>query len=169
MVPPPGPGAEMVALRLELSELKPGHNRVVQAVPPSALGLPSEEWPLPLDVDVDADRAGDQVTITAQVSTECLEECARCLAPFRSPLEFGFSLHADRTGTGGRYERELEQDDYIVFHDGRRLDLDEQLREAALLARPMAPLCRPDCKGLCAQCGADLNEGPCPHATGAHV
>jgi uncharacterized metal-binding protein YceD (DUF177 family) len=166
MVPP---GALMVALRLELSELKPGHNRVVQAVPPSALGLPSEEWPLPLDVDVDADRAGDQVTLNAQVATECLEECARCLAPFRSPLEFAFSLHADRSGSGGRYERELELDDYVVFHDGRRLDLDEQLREAALLARPMAPLCRPDCKGLCTQCGADLNEGPCPHATGARV
>ena len=161
MVPPPGPsGASMVALRLELSELKPGHTRVVHDVPPSALGLPSEEWPLPLGVDVDADRAGDQVTVTAQVATECLEECARCLAPFRSALEFGFNLHADRTGTGGRYERELERDDYVVFHDGRHLDLDEQLREAALLARPMAPLCRPDCKGLCPQCGADLDEGP---------
>ena len=29
--------------------------------------------------------------------------------------------------------------------------------------------CRPDCRGLCAKCGADLNEGPCPHAAGAHA
>jgi uncharacterized protein len=28
----------------------------------------------------------------------------------------------------------------------------------------MVPLCRPDCRGLCTRCGADLNEGPCPHA-----
>jgi uncharacterized protein len=28
----------------------------------------------------------------------------------------------------------------------------------------MVPLCRPDCRGLCASCGADLNDGPCPHA-----
>jgi uncharacterized protein len=33
----------------------------------------------------------------------------------------------------------------------------------------MAPLCRPDCRGLCAQCGADLNQGPCPHAAEAHA
>ena len=159
----------MVALRLELSDLKPGHTRAVQAVPPVALGLPSVEWPLPLDVEVDADRSGDQVTVSAGVSTVCLEECARCLKRFQSPLEFTFQLHADRTGSGGRFERELEQDDYVVFHDGRNLDLDEQLREAALLARRMAPLCRPDCRGLCAQCGSDLNEGPCPHAAEAHA
>ena len=159
----------MVALRLDLTVLKPGHNRVVAAVLPTALGLPSEEWPVPLDVDVDADRSGDQVTISAEVRTEVLDECARCLKRIQSPLEFTFNLHADKHGTGGRFERELEQDDYVVFHDGRNLDLDDELREAALLARPMAPLCRPDCLGLCSQCGADLNEGPCPHAAGAHV
>ena len=156
----------MVALRLDLSLLKPGHNRVVENVPPSDLGLPPEEWPVPLDVEVDADRAGDQVTVSAEVRTESQDDCSRCLTRFQSPLTFTFDLHADKSGTGGRFERELEQDDYVVFHDGRNLDLDEMLREAALLARPMAPLCRPDCRGLCARCGADLNQGPCPHAAG---
>ena len=44
------------------------------------------------------------------------------------------------------------------------LDLDVPVREAAILARPMAPLCRPDCKGLCPVCGADRNAGPCAHS-----
>lgn len=159
----------MVALRLDLTVLKPGHNRVVVAVPPTALGLPSEEWPSPFEVEVDADRSGEQVTVAAEVTTECLDECARCLKRIQTPLVFPFNLHADKSGTGGRYERELEQDDYVVFHDGRNLDLDDLMREAALLARPMAPLCRPDCLGLCSQCGADLNDGPCPHAAGAQA
>jgi uncharacterized protein len=99
------------------------------------------------------------MSVTAQGE----EECARCLRTFRAPLEFSVAVYADRAKSGGRFERELEQDDFVVFHAGRHIDLDEQLREAAILARPMAPLCRPDCRGLCSQCGADWNEGPCPH------
>jgi len=58
----------------------------------------------------------------------------------------------------------MSEDDDVVFHDGRALDLDVPVREAAILARSMAPLCRPDCKGLCPVCGADLNERPCAHS-----
>jgi uncharacterized protein len=157
----------MAALRLDLSALKPGHNRLDEVVPPEALGLPPEDWPDPIQVLVDADRSGDEVHVTLEVTSESAEECARCLRGFRAPLDFTLSLYADRSGSGGRYERELERDDYVVFHDGRHLDLAEQVREAAILARPMAPLCRPDCRGLCTQCGADWNEGPCPHSAGA--
>ena len=156
----------MPVLRLDLSALKPGHNRLVEAVVPEALGLPPEAWPNPLAVQVDADRAGDEVHVTMSVTAESEEECARCLRGFRAPLECSLSVYADRSGSGGRYERELERDDYVVFHDGRHIDLAEHLREAAILARPMVPLCRPDCRGLCAQCGADWNEGPCPHGAG---
>jgi len=157
----------MAALRLDLSALKPGHNRLDEAVAPETLGLPPEDWPVPLAVHVDADRAGDEVHVTAQVTSESAEECSRCLRGFRAPLDIALSVFADRSGSGGRYERELEQDDYVVFHDGRHVDLAEHVREAMLLARPMAPLCRPDCRGLCTRCGADWNEGPCPHAAGA--
>ena len=157
----------MPALRLDLSALHPGHNRLVEAVTPQALGLPPEAWPSPLAVQLDADRAGDEVHVTMLVTAESEEECARCLRSFGAPLEFSLSVYADRSGKGGRYERELERDDYVVFHDGRFIDLTDHLREAAILARPMAPLCRSDCRGLCSQCGADWNEGPCPHGAGA--
>jgi len=153
----------MPALRLDVSALNPGHNRLVESVDPEALGLPPEAWPAPLAVLVDADRAGDEIHVALSVTSESEEECARCLRHFRAPLEFPVAVYADRAGSGGRFERELERDDYVVFHAGRHIDLDEHLREAAILARPMVPLCRPDCRGLCSQCGADWNEGPCPH------
>ncbi len=41
------------------------------------------------------------------------------------------------------------------------VDLTDDLRETILLAFPLYPVCRPDCRGLCAQCGADLNAGDC--------
>ncbi len=153
----------MAALRLELSTFKPGHNREDRVATPEAIELPADTWPADLEVAINVDRSGDQFNITAQVVTESEEECARCLRRFRLPLDFLVQLYADRIGSGGRREDDLAQDDSLILHDGRRVELDSVVREAALLARPMVPLCRPDCRGLCPRCGADWNEGPCPH------
>lgn len=152
----------MAALRLELSTFKPGHSREERVATPDALELPAASWPTALHVAVDVDRIGDAFNITAHVVTESEEECARCLRAFRLPLDFNVHVYADRVA-GGRKDDELGEDDELVFHEGRHVDLDAGVREAALLARPMVPLCRPDCRGLCSRCGADWNEGPCPH------
>jgi uncharacterized protein len=52
--------------------------------------------------------------------------------------------------------------DPVYFIDeGGWLNLRQPLREQILLAMPIHLLCRPDCKGLCSQCGQNLNDGPC--------
>jgi len=57
---------------------------------------------------------------------------------------------------------ELEENDLDVFpYDGETVDLEPLIREQFVLAVPYAPLCREDCRGLCAQCGADKNVAPC--------
>jgi len=154
----------MAALRLELSAFKPGANRVDLVTTPDDLELPSETWPTAITVAVTADKVGELINITARVTTETDEECARCLKRVRLPLECVVHLLAERTGTGRHRDDDLGEDDALIFHDGRHVDLDPGVREAAILARPMVPLCRPDCRGLCTSCGADLNEGPCSHA-----
>jgi DUF177 domain-containing protein len=153
----------VAALRLELSTFKPGHSREERVATPQSLELPAETWPAPFGVTIDVDRIGDRFDVAAHVVGESDEECARCLRRFRFPLEVVVRLYADKLSAGGPREDELSEDEGFVLHDGRRLDLDTSVREAALLARPMVPLCRPDCRGLCPRCGADWNEGPCPH------
>ena len=64
----------MAALRLELSTLRPGHNRDERVVLPESLELPAETWPTALVVAVDTDRIGDHFNITAHVVTESAEE-----------------------------------------------------------------------------------------------
>jgi uncharacterized protein len=54
----------------------------------------------------------------------------------------------------------MEDADEEVF-DGKTIDLDPIVREQVLLALPMNAVCREDCKGLCAQCGQNLNEKQC--------
>ena len=65
-----------------------------------------------------------------------------------------------RTGTTGTDEHE-EQEDEERYLDGDLLDLEPTLRDAVVLALPMAPLCRDDCPGLCVECGVPLADaGP---------
>ena len=58
-------------------------------------------------------------------------------------------------------ELEDEENDEILLLDGTELDLDQVVREAFVLAMDTQNLCSDDCKGLCAKCGANLNDGPC--------
>ncbi len=62
--------------------------------------------------------------------------------------------------TGARLPKPEEPDVFFI-DEAHRLDLEDPMREYALLSIPMLPLCREDCKGLCPQCGANLNDGPC--------
>jgi uncharacterized protein len=58
-------------------------------------------------------------------------------------------------------DEEEATDGGYLFHDGRQLDLRDEVRSAILLSSPIKPLCGPDCKGLCPECGANLNESKC--------
>ena len=89
--------------------------------------------------------------------------CDRCLEPFTLPVDAAFDLryqpHADNTGEG---EREIEEDDLsTAFYDNQTIDLGQLMREQFYLSVPMKPLCREDCRGLCAICGTNLNRGAC--------
>src|SRR5207302_8679569 len=104
-------------------------------VEPEDVGLPAEAWPEPLALDLVVDRSGEQLTIAGRGRTVVEDDCARCLTHVRLPLEFELALHADRAGSGGRDEQALAEDDLVMFHDGRPLELGDEVREAALLAR----------------------------------
>jgi len=58
------------------------------------------------------------------------------------------------------YQVHPTSEDAFAF-DGEQLDLGPMVRELVLMELPPAPLCRPDCAGICAQCGADRNAAPC--------
>jgi uncharacterized protein len=92
------------------------------------------------------------ILIQGLLETSIVSECARCLTPTLVPVDFQieelFSYPPDPDA------------DYSVDDTGI-LDLAPLLREEAILAIPMGALCRPDCAGLCPQCGQNWNEGPC--------
>ena len=89
--------------------------------------------------------------------------CDRCLGPVRvevdEPLELLILTHEEAPEAA---EQELEEKDMSVVHlEGDELDTEPLLLEQLQLNIPMKPLCRPDCKGLCPRCGANLNHETC--------
>jgi len=80
--------------------------------------------------------------------------CARCLTDIAQPV-------SSRLGELYHYPPESAPPDSLILDDDHHLDLTPVVREEFILAIPLQPLCRPDCKGLCPQCGANWNEGPC--------
>jgi uncharacterized protein len=59
------------------------------------------------------------------------------------------------------HSNETEGDTLLILQRDGEVDLAESLRESAALAYPQMTICRDACRGLCASCGADLNDGPC--------
>jgi uncharacterized protein len=89
--------------------------------------------------------------------------CGRCLEPFTLPIDTQVDLtYVPHPEQAADDEVELSQDDLTTaFYRDQTLDLGDMVREQFYLALPMRPLCREDCKGLCPQCGTNLNLGTC--------
>jgi uncharacterized protein len=152
----------MSRLSIDLGALPPGLRQVRIESSAHDLGLPPSEWTDEVTAVLDIERNGDRISVRGKLEGRAHVECVRCLKELDLPLEADLEVFAERKGSGPRVdEEELERDDYMMFHDGRHLDLTERAREALLVELPMAPHCREDCRGLCHRCGADLNQGPC--------
>lgn len=91
-------------------------------------------------------------------------ECARCLAPFGTqvPLEFEevFQQHVDPR-TGHSVEPLDDAPESFTIRDDHVIDISEAVRQYKVMAAALQPLCRPDCPGLCQECGADLSIRRC--------
>lgn len=91
--------------------------------------------------------------------------CSRCLAPFASWAQAQVDdvfLPSVDLATGAKVRLEEGEDADANSIDERHvLDLSETLRQYRLAAIEMAPVCKEDCKGICAECGADMNASAC--------
>ena len=138
-------------------------------IPEEGLELSFEETPQELDLvypDI-AFEGGIQTqvrltlieeTVATQgtVQAGLILQCGRCIKPFSYPVHLRYKADFNPKRAG----KEVEDAD-LYFYTGRALDLREFLREQILLALPMIPVCRADCRGLCPQCGQDRNLKDC--------
>lgn len=100
-------------------------------------------------------RVQNGLLVQGTVESQLGLECVRCLEPFVLPIALELEEAFRLSGAGL-----MPSESYVVGDDGW-LDLAPLLREHAWVAIPMKPLCSPGCKGLCPQCGANLNLESC--------
>jgi uncharacterized protein len=135
---------------------RPGSSRTVHVEEPVA-GLRTELVDVPEDAPIAGDllleSVVDGIYVSGSLGGQFQMRCARCLKPFERDFDIEMTeLVAREPGP---------EDDYALAED-LTLDPEPMVRDAVGLEMPFAPLCRPDCLGLCEICGGDRNLGECP-------
>ena len=101
-------------------------------------------------------RTPQGLIVQGDFSAETTLECVRCLN------EIDRSLNWKLTELYAFNKKSVSESDLILPEDAH-IDLQPLIREYALLEVPINPICQPNCKGLCAVCGEDLNQTDCGH------
>lgn len=137
---------------------------------PPLLGTEIMAIPVGDDVDLELrlESVVEGVLVSGTVTAVALGECGRCLEPLEITLDLDLQELYTYTEDGkGRPRVEVSDDDEDTRRlEGDLLDLEPAVRDAVVLALPMAPVCRQDCEGLCAGCGEPLAELPEDHEHG---
>jgi len=119
----------------------------------------------PLEGEVHLARTNRGLYVTGRLTTSLEAECSRCLRDVEIPLAIDLdeeALPSIDIVTGLPLDASLEPD-ALRLTDHHELELGRPVRDAISLAEPIAPLCRPDCPGLCSVCGLELATGPHDH------
>ena len=110
---------------------------------------------VPVQVRLHLEALSDGIAVTGVATAHWHGECKRCLAPVQESTE----IDIDEL-----YQVKVTDPDAFPI-DADQLTLLPMVRENILVVVPQFLLCQPECKGMCPQCGADLNEGQCSCAT----
>ncbi|BDR53510.1 DNA-binding protein [Bombiscardovia nodaiensis] len=156
-----------------------GQSKTIDANFPAPSGIGDEIVGVsegePVHVSGSLDSIVDGLILNAHISAPLHAVCTRCLKPLSGPKEldvvafFPYEMPEEKDEGQGEVEivaGEEEAGDgntYPLAGSGTLVDLEALLRDNLVESIPLKVLCKPDCKGLCSQCGIDLNEHPDHH------
>lgn len=150
------PRSELVLDTHELGR-RPGASRHVQTKVPAPTGLGLAVIGVPpeseVELDVRLESVVEGVLVTGTAVVQLRGECVRCLGEVKRDLTVDLQELYVYPGS------DAEADEASRLR-GDLLDLEPILRDQVVLDLPYRPLCRDDCEGLCATCGANLNDDP---------
>lgn len=115
----------------------------------------------PVHLDLKISNAGSRIMVTGPLRTSVTLNCSRCLEDFPFAVDVELEeefLPADSPEARARAKNLL---DGTFTFENDKVELDELLRQEIEAATPIQVLCKPDCKGLCDNCGANLNSEAC--------
>src|SRR4051812_2894429 len=166
----PSPDARRPAAnpwKVDLRELgrRPGSLHELQRSAPAPAGWRIELIGVPEAAEVDMrlrlESVMEGVLVSGELDVPVVGSCARCLEPIEDTLHLDVQeLYAY---PGSTTEATSEEDE-VRRLEGDFLDLEPLVRDTVVLSLPLAPVCSPDCGGLCVDCGQRLDDLPPGHA-----
>lgn len=150
---------------------------IAQDIPSEGLHLSYElsptEWDLedkghrllePVRIVLDVLLHGEsEIYVSGELSAQVQGECSRCVKSITLSIQSDFHLEYLPSPTAfSTCELALSPEMLdLNFYYGDEIDLDPEIMGQCLLAVPMHALCQPDCRGLCSDCGVELNKANC--------
>ncbi|GAB6170021.1 DUF177 domain-containing protein [Clostridium carnis] len=111
-----------------------------------------------VEVEGEITSNSDVIVLTASVKTKLELHCSRCLEAFIYPIDIDIEERFTNN-------KELQEDEEVIFVDSDKIDITEIVENSIISTLPIKRLCTDDCKGLCHQCGKNLNETSCQCTT----
>ena len=132
-------------MKINIHQITPEILTLEEEVSPKILDLDTDlvKFRKPLNIKAEVTKITNALTVELTLHTRVYMECSRCLNEFE--IDFKKNLRLS----------------YSLNKSDREIDLSPDIRDQIILDYPINPLCSPDCKGLCPNCGKNLNEGGC--------
>lgn len=154
---------------LDLEKVPPEGQVIDRSVDPSMLSVDPREFRLVETVALTGHLAraeGQAYRLEGHLASHVEVSCVRCLEPFefeiRERLDLVYLPQSQNVPMSEDDEYGLGDDDLAVaYYRDEEIDLAHMIWEQIVLALPMKPVCKPECRGLCPECGVNRNEQAC--------
>ena len=117
-----------------------------------------------ITVNGSLNRIDDDIYLKGTVMTSVVASCSRCLDALSYPVDSDLKSHFVPSDDRSISKRDVELHASDIDAEGyqnQQIDLTQSIRDSILLAVPVITLCKNNCKGICFQCGNNLNQGLC--------
>ena len=150
-------------MKVNVSDIKRSHGLSQVLRHREEVSVDGLELTAPLDVDLKLTNVGSRILVEGTLRTRVNLPCSRCAADHDENLDVRvdeqFLPHDSPEVPQGE---DFEPEQLSVFtYENDEIDIDEVVRQNLVASLPSRPLCSEDCRGLCARCGANLNEKAC--------
>ena len=152
-------------MQLDLTQIRQPETELERRYEPSQFEGRGNQFRIiaPVDLRLTVHKDKERFRLVGNIATVLELTCSRCLEPFPMPVNAPFDLrylpHSENVP--GQSDEVEDEDLSEAFYRDDVIDLAQLIEEQFYLALPMKPLCQADCKGLCANCGTNLNVATC--------
>jgi len=131
-------------VKIHVDQIPESGLELIETCEPSSLDLGREDirFTEPINLSARITRTGNFISVDLKIDAAVHLDCSRCLEEFTAPLAKQINLN-------------------LPVENRDTIDITDNVREEIILGYPLKPLCRPDCRGLCPNCGENLNKGKC--------